>query len=61
MKTKSPTDIISLEFTRTSLELIKTALLEKATRDLHIQPARLAKLIEFELHPENYPAMETQE
>ena len=56
MKNQTPTDIVPLEFTRNSLEIIKTALLEKAARDLHIQPARLAKLIEFELHPEKYPA-----
>ena len=61
MKTKSPTDIIPLEFTRNSLEIIKTALLEKAARDLHIQPARIAKLIEYELHPEKYPAMDDKE
>ena len=58
MKTKSPTDIFPLEFTRASLEVIKKALLEKAARDLHIQPARLAKQIEQELNPEKFPADE---
>ena len=61
MKNQTPTDIIPLEFTRNSLEIIKTALLEKATRALHIQPARIAKLIEYELHPEKYPAMDDKE
>ena len=61
MKNQTPTDIIPLEFTRNSLEIIKTALLEKAARDLHILPARIAKLIEYELHPEKYPAMDDKE
>ena len=58
MKTKSPTDIFPLEFTRASLEVIRSALILKAKFDANIQPARLAKLIEHELHPEKFPANE---
>ena len=53
MKTKSPTDIFPLEFTRASLEVIL-----KAKFDANIQPARLAKQIEQELNPEKFPANE---
>ena len=58
MKTKSPTDIFPLEFTRASLEVIRSALILKAKFDANIQPARLAKQIEQELNPEKFPAKE---
>jgi len=58
MKTKSPTDIFALEFTRASLEVIRSALILKAKFDANIQPARLAKQIEQELNPEKFPADE---
>ena len=61
MKNQTPTDIIPLEFTRNSLEIIKTALLEKAARALHIQHARISTQNQYELHTEKYPAMDDKE
>tara|TARA_R100001443_G_scaffold29105_1_gene42359 strand:+ start:570 stop:758 length:189 start_codon:yes stop_codon:yes gene_type:complete len=62
MKDNTTTEgFLTLEFSKADLEIIKRSLLEKAARDLHIQPARIAKLIEQELHPEKYPAMDNQE